>query len=95
MLKIVIKDASVVEETMRGARGDFTTRRQWGWVELASGELLRVRLSVARGHEPYKVGSYAIGDSSFEVGQYKDLMLSRNLELVPLAAAVGPAAKAG
>lgn len=96
-MKIVVKEMAVFEQTIRGAKGEFVSRNQVGWVEFPSGELRKIRIGLQRSQEPYKPGVYVLGADSYVVNQYGDLNLSRQIQLVAVAGSVSasPARQAG
>jgi len=89
MLKIVIKDPSIETRTLKGQRGEFDVREQTGWIDMPSGERRRLRISLERGVNGYAPGSYTLDEASFEVSEYGDLKLSRQMKLTAVAAAAG------
>jgi len=85
-MQIVIKDASVLTQTINGKSGAFQSSSQTAWIELPSGERRKLRVRLGKDAKPYGAGTYNIGDASFTVSEYGDLGIG-NLELLPVAAA--------
>ncbi len=89
-LQILIRDASVIERQVQTKNGAQVFREQVGWVDYPSGERRKVRVNVPRAGEPYKPGAYTVGINSYNVNQWGDLELARQLELVPAVAVAAP-----
>jgi Helix-destabilising protein. len=90
MPRIVVKSATVVEET--NSKTGEIIRKQMAGLDLGNGYELPFSVGLAK-RPPYPVGEYDIDPASFGLNEYGALVLKRFVDLVPLKAA-GSSAKA-
>jgi hypothetical protein len=81
VIKLKVVDGVVQERQVQARGQSFTSREQYAWLDLPSGERRKVRVRVDRGQQPYAPGEYTVADESFVVGEYGDLQLGFALKL--------------
>lgn len=98
MSKIIIRTATVTPRQIKRKDGTTMVFREQSAAIMKDGEDFPhpFRLGLDDAQAPYPPGDYVVDASSFNVGQYGDLIVGRRLALVPIssAATVPPAAVA-
>ncbi|WP_375066908.1 single-stranded DNA-binding protein [Stenotrophomonas lactitubi] len=93
MSKIIIRTAAATPRQVKRKDGTVMVFREQAAAVMKDGEDFAhpFRLSLDDTQAPYPAGEYVVDASSFNVGQYGDLMVSRRIVLVPIAPAPAPA----
>ena len=86
MNRIIIKSGSAVGRTIpaRGDRAAITFKEQSAAIECGEDFPKPFKITLADDQPPYPPGDYIVDPSSFQVGKYDNLEVSRRVLLVPL-----------
>lgn len=85
MLKIEITGEVQRREVKPEGKPAFVVHFQEGWAWIPGNKYpQRIELRLSDGNSAYKVGAYQLDPSSFRVGRFDSLELSRELHLKPL-----------
>ncbi|HEL4218602.1 TPA: DNA-binding protein [Stenotrophomonas maltophilia] len=89
MSKIIIRTATVTPRQVKRKDGSTMVFREQSAAIMKDGEDFPhpFRLGLDDSQAPYPPGDYVVDASSFNVGQYGDLIVGRRLMLVPVAPA--------
>lgn len=87
MSKIIIRTATVTPRQIKRKDGSTMVFREQSAAIMKDGEDFPhpFRLGLDDAQVPYPPGDYVVDASSFNVGQYGDLIVGRRLMLVPVA----------
>lgn len=92
--KIIIRSGTATERTVNTKTGQMTFREQVAALDVGGDFPHPFRLSLGRNQAPYAAGEYVLGMASLQVGgQYNELQLRRELELIPVKPASASAAR--
>lgn len=97
MSKIIIRTTTVTPRQIKRKDGTTLVFREQSAAIMKDGEDFAhpFRLGLDDAQAPYPPGDYVVDASSFNVGQYGDLIVGRRLALVPISsAATAPTAAA-
>ncbi|MBA0420031.1 DNA-binding protein [Stenotrophomonas maltophilia] len=96
MSKIIIRTATVTPRQIKRKDGSTMVFREQSAAIMKDGEDFPhpFRLGLDDTQAPYPPGDYVVDASSFNVGQYGDLIVGRRLMLVPVAPAATATASA-